>query len=230
MSSARDRLLLRLYPPAWRERYGEEFLALLEKQPIGPRVVIDIVAAAIGERAVSVFTLRSRRARGFARGVARFALSIAFYAGGLLIASAGALLLKAALSRPAMRYDFALPAFMMSGQMLWMAWYQRRNRTPGPLSAQPPLGPLSSRGLAVVWCLAIATAVIAKWVAWTSAPATPLDLPGWPMWVSRLVDDPSHAYSVVVLMPAIATVYDRWPSLRIGSEPPDVPRRPLGLA
>ena len=29
--------LLRLYPRAWRDRYGEEFLALLESCPLSPR-------------------------------------------------------------------------------------------------------------------------------------------------------------------------------------------------
>jgi hypothetical protein len=42
--------LLRLYPRAWRERYGEEFLALVEDQAIGPRQVLDIVSGAIDAR------------------------------------------------------------------------------------------------------------------------------------------------------------------------------------
>jgi hypothetical protein len=42
----RDRLLL-LYPPAWRARYGEEFLAMFESRPLGPQQLIDIVSGAI---------------------------------------------------------------------------------------------------------------------------------------------------------------------------------------
>ncbi len=42
----RNRLLL-LYPPAWRARYGEEFLATFESRPLGPQQVIDIVSGAI---------------------------------------------------------------------------------------------------------------------------------------------------------------------------------------
>lgn len=38
--------LLRLYPPAWRERYGDEFVALLEKEGTGPRVVLSVLAGA----------------------------------------------------------------------------------------------------------------------------------------------------------------------------------------
>jgi hypothetical protein len=39
--------LLRLYPPAWRERYGDEFLAMLGTEPLSVTVVFDIVMAAI---------------------------------------------------------------------------------------------------------------------------------------------------------------------------------------
>jgi hypothetical protein len=39
--------LLRLYPPAWRERYGDEFLAMLGTEPLRAAVVFDIVMAAI---------------------------------------------------------------------------------------------------------------------------------------------------------------------------------------
>jgi hypothetical protein len=42
--------LIRLYPRAWRERYEDEFLALLEARPptIGDR--LDIVRAALDAR------------------------------------------------------------------------------------------------------------------------------------------------------------------------------------
>jgi hypothetical protein len=38
--------LLGLYPRSWRARYGEEFVALLEKEGTGPRVVLSVVAGA----------------------------------------------------------------------------------------------------------------------------------------------------------------------------------------
>jgi hypothetical protein len=41
--------LLRLYPSAWRERYGEEFLALLQQTDVGWRQIIDVVASASRE-------------------------------------------------------------------------------------------------------------------------------------------------------------------------------------
>jgi len=39
--------LVALYPRAWRERYGEEFLALLDEQPMTPRVVVDLLRGAL---------------------------------------------------------------------------------------------------------------------------------------------------------------------------------------
>jgi hypothetical protein len=57
------RLLLRLYPRAWRARYGEELLALLtelgEDEPIAARMRRDVVRAGLGERL---------RAAGFGAG------------------------------------------------------------------------------------------------------------------------------------------------------------------
>jgi hypothetical protein len=44
------RLLLRLYPAAWRERYGDEFAALLEERPLSPFDVLDIVFGAFDAR------------------------------------------------------------------------------------------------------------------------------------------------------------------------------------
>lgn len=41
------RLLLVLYPKAWRRVYGEELTALLEQSQLTPAVVIDVVAQGI---------------------------------------------------------------------------------------------------------------------------------------------------------------------------------------
>lgn len=43
--------LLRLYPGAWRARYGDELRALLEDVPITPSVAFDLARAALGARA-----------------------------------------------------------------------------------------------------------------------------------------------------------------------------------
>jgi hypothetical protein len=39
--------LLRLYPRAWRERYGDEFVAMAGPEPLPPQQVIDVVSGAI---------------------------------------------------------------------------------------------------------------------------------------------------------------------------------------
>ena len=44
------RTLLRLYPRAWRERYGDEFLALLGDERISVRTIMNIVSSAMRER------------------------------------------------------------------------------------------------------------------------------------------------------------------------------------
>jgi hypothetical protein len=38
--------LVRLYPPAWRRRYEDEFLAVLETRGVGPSVALDIARGA----------------------------------------------------------------------------------------------------------------------------------------------------------------------------------------
>ncbi len=40
-------LLMRLYPAAWRARYGDEFEAILEERPLGPFDVADILLGAL---------------------------------------------------------------------------------------------------------------------------------------------------------------------------------------
>jgi hypothetical protein len=42
--------LLALYPKAWRQRYGEEFLALLEETPLSARAVADCLVGALDAR------------------------------------------------------------------------------------------------------------------------------------------------------------------------------------
>src|SRR5690242_8151362 len=39
--------LVRLYPRRWRDRYGEEYQALLHELPASPRVVADVVRGAV---------------------------------------------------------------------------------------------------------------------------------------------------------------------------------------
>ena len=52
MNPTLARLLARLYPPAWRERYGEEFEALLEMGPGNFRTFADCICSALREHIV----------------------------------------------------------------------------------------------------------------------------------------------------------------------------------
>jgi hypothetical protein len=51
-------LLIRCYPAAWRERYADEFEAILEERPLGPFDVADIILGALDAR----LRMRDRRA------------------------------------------------------------------------------------------------------------------------------------------------------------------------
>jgi hypothetical protein len=44
------RALLRLYPKAWRNRYEDEFEALIEASPMGFSLIVDVVAGAVAAR------------------------------------------------------------------------------------------------------------------------------------------------------------------------------------
>ncbi len=44
------RRLVRLYPGAWRERYGEEFVAMLEQSPASVKDVLDVTLGALDAR------------------------------------------------------------------------------------------------------------------------------------------------------------------------------------
>src|ERR1700758_454349 len=44
------RMLVRLYPRAWRERYGMEFEALLENGGGDARIFVNVICSALGER------------------------------------------------------------------------------------------------------------------------------------------------------------------------------------
>ncbi len=47
MAAKRMRWMIRLYPPAWRQRYGEEFALVLGGQRASPGMVIDVLGGAV---------------------------------------------------------------------------------------------------------------------------------------------------------------------------------------
>jgi hypothetical protein len=75
--------LLRLYPARWRDRYGDEFAAVLEERPIGPFDVADVLLGALDAHLhLRGLGAASQHAKGFA-----MSLRIGGYAaivGGLL--------------------------------------------------------------------------------------------------------------------------------------------------
>jgi hypothetical protein len=48
------RLLVRVYPRAWRERYGDELLELLDETGFGPREALDVLRSGVRLRAGAV--------------------------------------------------------------------------------------------------------------------------------------------------------------------------------
>ena len=73
-------LLIRLYPPAWRARYGDEFAALLHQHRLDPRTLLDVAAGALDARLSGTPGRDARRRTALV--VTMWALS-AFVAGGI---------------------------------------------------------------------------------------------------------------------------------------------------
>src|SRR3990170_4587919 len=60
-------LLLRLYPARWRDRYGDEFAAVLEERPLGPFDVADVLLGALDAHLhLRGLGAASQHAKGFA--------------------------------------------------------------------------------------------------------------------------------------------------------------------
>ncbi|WP_255945192.1 hypothetical protein [Streptomyces odontomachi] len=78
----RARVLVRLYPPAWRARYGEEFRALLEDSGVDTRAVRDVLLAA-----ASAWARPSRRLHD-RDGRLRATVATTWYAWALMAAGA----------------------------------------------------------------------------------------------------------------------------------------------
>ena len=60
-------LLIRLYPARWRERYGDEFAAVLAERPLGPFDVADVLLGALDAHLhLRGLGAASQHAKGFA--------------------------------------------------------------------------------------------------------------------------------------------------------------------
>src|SRR5579871_1802542 len=72
------RTLLRLYPRRWRERYGEEYAAVLEQHGIDAATLLDVAAGALDARlGGGVSTLDGRRRGALVVGLWAFAAYVA---------------------------------------------------------------------------------------------------------------------------------------------------------
>ena len=89
--------LVRLFPAAWRSRYGAEFEALLDNVPATPSGVADVVSAAAGahirELDHSLTTPSGGPAMGFTSGPSRRAAALGWL--GLLLSLPTAVILGA---------------------------------------------------------------------------------------------------------------------------------------
>jgi hypothetical protein len=54
--------LAKLYPRAWRARFGAEFVDLLEAEALGSRVMLDVLRAALAERLLNLSGLETSAA------------------------------------------------------------------------------------------------------------------------------------------------------------------------
>lgn len=88
-------LLVRLYPARWRDRYGDEFEALLEERPLGPFDVADVILGAIDARLHQGGRSSAHRTeRGFSMSLRIAGLAAALgaplWVGGFVVARATA--------------------------------------------------------------------------------------------------------------------------------------------
>jgi hypothetical protein len=87
--------LLRLYPRAWRDRYGDEFLALLDDRALGITEIADIALGALDARLTSSTRMAAMEASGGSMKVlskvcarpaeAEVSRSVALISAGLMI-------------------------------------------------------------------------------------------------------------------------------------------------
>jgi hypothetical protein len=101
-------VLVRLYPARWRDRYGDEFEALLDERPLGPFDVADIILGALDAQ------LRLRGRGSDIRQERRLSMSVRI--GGLAAAIGAALLAGAGLMTYVEQIDGAIqPLLLFTG-------------------------------------------------------------------------------------------------------------------
>jgi hypothetical protein len=131
MNATLAHLITQLYPRSWRERYGDEFAALLIAQPANVRTVSNVIRAALGERISptvlvqdcpeSRFASWCRRAPWavFTIGPLLF-LAVAYLAACLILWSGWQVFLPGARS-PFVRIDGLAMLYFGAGRLLYFA-------------------------------------------------------------------------------------------------------------
>jgi hypothetical protein len=130
MNRGLSRLLVRLYPRAWRERYGAELAALLEDGPGGLGTALNVVTAALGERIVP--TTRVGEMTGTPRwenwgkrapwfGLAPVVLLVMAYSVALLILWTGWRMFLPAEKTPFVPVDGWAMAYFAIGRLLYFS-------------------------------------------------------------------------------------------------------------
>jgi hypothetical protein len=134
------RLLIRLYPSRWRRRYGDEFGALLEQEPWSARLVLDVVAAALGAH-LAPYPLSSPEERVMTSrridSVAAFAATLLVLPAVIVLASSVIRLMQPVQYQPAHAADAIV------------TWFVSINAGPLVLVVAPILALVL--GLLVVW-------------------------------------------------------------------------------
>lgn len=137
MKASTARLLVRLYPPAWRTRYGAEFEALLEAEALRPSTLLDLACGAalaryyqLSGRGVeamqpypaSVLTLVRKPSAYVPIGMSLCALAMVLY-----------FLVKVGTGSPDAGHDEGAPAhifqLLMAGQLPFLAFFAWRGLT-----------------------------------------------------------------------------------------------------
>jgi hypothetical protein len=88
------RWFLRLYPRAWRERYGDELAALVSERPLAMRDVADLIAGAIDARITEGVSMSAILKSRCVPSAAQSTVVDGLRGAGLLVA--GSILLSAA--------------------------------------------------------------------------------------------------------------------------------------
>lgn len=152
--------LLRLYPRAWRARYGEEFLALVERG-VDRRARLDIVRSALRERIIV-----------HGRMPMILALVLTVFPGSLLVAALGSSVATLVASQLHSVFGpLALPTFAVRiqalalGLVILVLSFRDATRT---------------RTLTTLVCLAMVSSVLMKWMSQTWLhPLSAQDFEAW---------------------------------------------------